>query len=352
MIVIERRQANTGTTSFSSTSTSSSSSSSRASSSGSSSQSLSFITTSSPTPSLVNNPLFHDPTGSSVPTPTPLPDDVQMQTVKTVLEWLFLAFALLLLVVLAIRRANKLRNRGIPISQFFVRRSYRRRHSQGLLSNPNHPETTQIRRLPRTTGLPTLSPSTASAPYHLAEIPVAHLGDRQGSSDRYLSHINQLLYGHGRRARTRGADIDEGGRRGIGERDVERDYFNNDHVDGDGALPAYDKHGSPPVYVEVLGTRAANTGSSRERSATEEGTRESTSVPVPSYASSMAQSAPDGNRNATLTSSSTEASIQNTPSTRNPFLEQGADTIRPPTRSRPPQYSSSFSMMPGSLSNW
>ncbi|KAG7086046.1 hypothetical protein E1B28_003567 [Marasmius oreades] len=360
MVTIRRRQTS-GSATSPLPSSSSSPSSQVPSSSGSSS--FSSIRASSTIQSKTNRPFFPDPTN----TPTPQQnDDSQGHISKAILEWLFLAFVLLIFAGIAIRRANRLRNDGVPLSQFFRRRNRHRRRSESLLSNTNQQETTQIRRLPRTTGLPTLSPSSASTPFHLAEIPVAHLsGDRQGSDDRYIHHINHLLYGRGRRpARTRGVDIDERGRRGVGERDVERDYLGDEDLDdgvGDG-LPAYDKHGGPPVYVEVSGVRAAHIAP-REMTFTTPDTGEAGGT-VPPSTSPAGHTGPDGNRDAAQSqaASQTEASSENAntsspplPSTENPFLEQRTDTRHSRSqhsRSQPPRYSSSSSMMPGSLSNW
>ncbi|KAL0057655.1 hypothetical protein AAF712_015696 [Marasmius tenuissimus] len=349
MIALERRQNVPPTTTFSSSSTPSSSQSSSAGSVSVSVpiSSVSVVTTSTPssTSSEATRPAF--PTDTVTPPTQQTSDrDRTNQTAKTILEWLFLGFALLLLAAIALRRLNKLRNDGIPLSQFFHRNNrYRRARSRGLLSSP---VTTEIspreRRLPRTTGLPALSPTTASAPYHLAEIPVARLsGDRHGN-DRYAHQINHLLYGPARRARTRAADIDRGGRRGVGEQGVERDYGGDDEDDEDGGLPAYDKHGGPPVYVEVLGIRAAHTQRSREGPVTEStdnhrGNGESSDMPPraepPSYPGHPVPQPAE-----------------------NPFSAQEERTTRAaapprlPPRSQRSLRPSSSSMMPGSLSNW
>lgn len=138
-----------------------------------------------------------------------------------------------------IRRAIRLRNQGIPLSQFFRRSRTRRYRSMA--------EDRERVRFPRTTGLPIHGLGASPLPYHLAELPAAYTPDR---GDRYAPHLFEPS--RTRRVRIRAADIDAGGRRvDHGERDWD--------ADDDADLPPYDKHGGPPVYVDVLGVRALQT---------------------------------------------------------------------------------------------
>ncbi|KAE9400648.1 hypothetical protein BT96DRAFT_938463 [Gymnopus androsaceus JB14] len=145
---------------------------------------------------------------------------------KNVLEWLFLALVVLALATVIHRRLNSLRRNGIPPSSFFSARSHN--------LNPRL-------RAPRTAGrFPSAYSNSLSA--YVANVPVAYdpfaRFPYSGESPN-RSSSNQTA--------TRAADIDAGGRRAAGG---PSDY-NGDMGDKD-ALPAYDKFGGPPGYIDSL----------------------------------------------------------------------------------------------------
>ncbi|KAL0571326.1 hypothetical protein V5O48_010637 [Marasmius crinis-equi] len=180
---------------------------------------------------------------------------------------------------------------------------------------------------------------------------------------------HHLLYGPGRRsrARTRGADIGEGGRRGVGEQEagVERDWEGGEGVD----LPAYDKHGGPPVYsVEVLpagtGAEAQEVRRSVSISRGNGESAETPSTPVPAPADPPSYPGPptlaavenpfstqEDSEQASTHRYPTRATVQRSqqPVSNNRSSAGGERVQRP----RPAHtVSPSMSMMPGSLSNW
>lgn len=230
------------------------------------SSSSSTTTSSSPSSSTSDKPFFV--AGSDLPAPSQSQAPGQAQAnfrnafAKEVLEWLFLAFALALLAAIVLKRLRTIgrrrRARGNAcgmttkawIKEFF---GFDRSRRDSVSSYSSDRE-----RLPRTTGLPHTR-TLSTSPYHLAEIPIAHLSD-SGTEMGYVRHLNaisppRILSNHARPGRTtRAADIDSGGRRMgvLGGGDEDYQYELGEET----VLPAYDKYGGPPVYVDVLGVRA------------------------------------------------------------------------------------------------
>ncbi|KAF9061801.1 hypothetical protein BDP27DRAFT_1337587 [Rhodocollybia butyracea] len=118
-----------------------------------------------------------------------------------------------------LRRFKTLRQNGQPVTTFFSNRD-----------NGSH-----LRSIPRTR-FPSASFGTLSA-YDLTHVPAA-----------YNPHASIAAYSSASRShRTRAADIGEGGRRlGPGLSDHNVDMGEKD------VLPAYDKHGGPPRYIDTL----------------------------------------------------------------------------------------------------
>ncbi|KAK7026795.1 hypothetical protein VNI00_015453 [Paramarasmius palmivorus] len=219
------RQASTTTSTFSS----STSVTESGVSSAPPSSSVASSTTSQP-------PFF--PSGSPMPpTPEQQEQESRSDTARSILEFLFLACAFLLILSFVSRRILRLRQQGVPVSQFFRRSRQNRRRS---MTEGNG----ERQRFPRTTGLPVHALSASTLPYHLAELPAAYTPD---GGDRYAPHLFEPR--RVGRLRTTAAGIDSRGRRVDGG---ERDWDGDD----DGELPPYDKNGGPPVYVDVLGVRA------------------------------------------------------------------------------------------------
>jgi len=160
-------------------------------------------------------PFFPDPSTLVRPTQT-LQSQGKQELTKSILEWLFLVIALILITTILTCRSFQLRRQNRSLKEFFS------------LSQPSSslPATGRPRRVPRTTGLPTLHD-----PY------------------RPISLTHAMLYPpptplpsvyHSNWRRTHAADTDAGGRRAGGPED--------DHKD---ALPAYDNVGGPPKYMEL-----------------------------------------------------------------------------------------------------
>ncbi|KAJ3993872.1 hypothetical protein F5050DRAFT_1778753 [Lentinula boryana] len=143
---------------------------------------------------------------------------------KNLLEWLFLAMAVLVVGSVIHRRIYVLKRNGLSIGLFFSTRN--RCRNIGTNPRPTRP-------FPSTFG------SSLSA-YDLANVPTAYnpfATSYSSPSPHHRTHIQ-----------TRAMDIGPGGRRGRGG-------MRNDHSEtGDqkDTLPAYDKAGSPPGYTDSL----------------------------------------------------------------------------------------------------
>ncbi|KAJ3797153.1 hypothetical protein GGU11DRAFT_785770 [Lentinula aff. detonsa] len=142
---------------------------------------------------------------------------------KNLLEWLFLAMAVLVVGSVIHRRIYVLKRNGLSIGSFFSARN----PCRNIGSNPRP-----------TRAFPSTFSSSLSA-YDLANVPTAYnpfATSYASPSPHHRTHIQ-----------TRAMDIGPGGRRGGGMR--------NDHSEsGDqkDTLPAYDKAGSPPGYTDSL----------------------------------------------------------------------------------------------------
>ncbi|KAF8963243.1 hypothetical protein BDZ97DRAFT_1919917 [Flammula alnicola] len=171
---------------------------------------------------------------------------------KSILEYLFLAIALIIVTSMILRRLTALKRTNQPYRSFFN-------------MNGNYPTTSPNRGLlsfPRATGLHPVNPD-ARRPYppypnpHLAGFPAAYLG-------------------HSIR-RTHAQDIDASGR-GIGnstDLDVDGELGDKD------ALPAYDNYGGPPKYIELeLHSRLFGVGNCRHPPVDEPTSRVSESVDI------------------------------------------------------------------------
>jgi hypothetical protein len=141
---------------------------------------------------------------------------------KSVLEYLFLALALIIVTSIILRRLTRLKRMNQPISTFF--------HSDNDYPNTSHIRTP--RNFPRTTGLPPLSrDGLPYPPYpdpHLTGFPAVYLGRNTRRTNA------QDIDASGRRVVAQSVELDHGGE--LGDKD---------------ALPAYDHYGGPPKYVEL-----------------------------------------------------------------------------------------------------
>ncbi|KAF8153854.1 hypothetical protein B0H34DRAFT_799791 [Crassisporium funariophilum] len=172
-----------------------------------------------PTSAVVTNtsPFFPDP---SAP---PASDGKKGGLAKSVLEYLFLGVALIVVASIILRRITKMKRRSQPITAFFT-------------SNTDLPTSAQRyggpRQFPRTTGIPPMRYDGQNYPLypdvHLTGIPAAYMGPSA--------------------RRTRAADVDANGRR-LGDRAVELDH--DGELGDKDMLPAYDNFGGPPKYVDL-----------------------------------------------------------------------------------------------------
>ncbi|KAF8890792.1 hypothetical protein CPB84DRAFT_1389624 [Gymnopilus junonius] len=141
---------------------------------------------------------------------------------KSVLEYLFLSVALLIVGCTVFRRVVKLKRTHQPLRTFFQAENGR-----------ENPSLLRSRSYPRTTGLPPVT-NNDRRPY-------------PPYPDPFLTGFPPVHLGHSAR-RTTAGDIDDRGRR-LADRTVELDH---DQGLGDkDALPAYELYGGPPKYVEL-----------------------------------------------------------------------------------------------------
>jgi hypothetical protein len=161
-----------------------------------------------------------------------------MSNQKTIVEWVFLVIALVLVsTVLACRcvhphgclistHAIESQKKKLDTRSFQLRRQNRPFKEFFSVTRSSHSPTGRPRRVPRTTGLPTLNEPhrPISLTHAMLYPPPTPLPSAYRSTGR----------------RTRGADIDEGGRRA--------GHPDDDHKD---TLPAYDNVGGPPKYFDL-----------------------------------------------------------------------------------------------------
>ncbi|KAF5343486.1 hypothetical protein D9758_015641 [Tetrapyrgos nigripes] len=145
---------------------------------------------------------------------------------KTVLEWVFVILFILLGLGFILYRANQLKLANRPLREFF----HRRRRS----SSHSHPA------IP----ISYANLHTRSGPYdstHFSNLTLANV-----PSSYQLSQLGRPAEAR-TRTRTRGVNTDSGGRR-LDSRPP------NEHGEGwdeeKDVLPAYDRHGGPPGYME------------------------------------------------------------------------------------------------------
>ncbi|KAJ4483548.1 hypothetical protein J3R30DRAFT_1797901 [Lentinula aciculospora] len=162
------------------------------------------------------------PTSTSSASPSELdPDSTTQMLTKDVLEWLFLALVVLVMGSIIYRRLYALKRNRLPITAFFSAHNPRR--NAGTISRPTRP-------------FPSAFGSSLSA-YDLTNVPTAY--------NPFSSMYTSTLTGH--RIQTQAADIDSGGRRVGSQSD-----YHNEFADQKDMLPAYDKSGSPPGYIDSL----------------------------------------------------------------------------------------------------
>ncbi|KIM42043.1 hypothetical protein M413DRAFT_445221 [Hebeloma cylindrosporum] len=175
------------------------------------------------------------------PSPPSNNSNSKSELTKTVVEYLFLGVAVLIVASIILRRLMRLKRANQPYSAFFS-------------LNSTHPSAQSQggRNFPRTTGLPPPIPGQPYPEPHLSGFPPAYLqyssrGIRAGDVDS-----------RGRRAAT--MELDHDGE--LGDKD---------------ALPAYDVSGGPPKYLELemqaRQTRLFGTGSSSHATVDQPGNR-------------------------------------------------------------------------------
>ncbi|PFH50192.1 hypothetical protein AMATHDRAFT_61521 [Amanita thiersii Skay4041] len=217
-----------------------------------------------PTTSINTTPFFPDPT--AVPPPS-IDDDnnnERRDLTRAILEYLFLALALLIVACLFLRRYQRLRRTNQPLRRFFSPSTSPRLRSSLTPSSPRRHTYPRPRR-PYPVSPPTeFGPDGTPLPQHYPYSPGTYPATIYDSSDvRYpfyaSFHLRSLpsAYYPDQTRRTHGTGIDDGGRRldgnGAGAGAGAGAYV-SDH---DGALgdkdvlPAYDCFGGPPKYVEL-----------------------------------------------------------------------------------------------------
>ncbi|KAF8637459.1 hypothetical protein AX17_002804 [Amanita inopinata Kibby_2008] len=204
-------------------------------------------------------PFFPDPT-SVRPPPSPSPSDGRRDLAKSVLAYVFLGVALFIIVFFALRRLQYLKRTDRPLRQFFFSSSPSTNPSTNNnannSNNNNNSNNGRARSYPRQPLSHTYIPTSASfsSPPPLSDSEIYPTTIYDTSDVRYpiyaSLHLRSLTspyhhhhhHPHHNSRRTRAADVDEGGRR--------LDSGFDDDGDKE-MLPAYDRFGGPPKYVEL-----------------------------------------------------------------------------------------------------
>ncbi|KAK7435107.1 hypothetical protein VKT23_019799 [Stygiomarasmius scandens] len=268
-----RQEATTNSASSTSLTQSPASSSSSTSTSSNSNSIATTPTTTTSSTSSSASPFFPDPS-TRVDPPNSSSEDSGLP--KTVLEWIFLTLAILLVFALIIRRLNQLKIHSRPLNEFFSFRRHRisarrarsrrssrhsRQSSSSSITSPYaSPYITAERarsQIPRTHFLapyPRIPPASYSSPSANAGYNIDLAGVPSSAQLSQLARHGSLALSPRTRTRTRAVNVDEGGRRLDSVPQAGDEDYGYGSSDGHGEkddLPAYDKHGGPPGYVEV-----------------------------------------------------------------------------------------------------
>jgi len=174
--------------------------------------------TTSPPP-VNTSPFFPDPT--TFHTAKAQPSNQTGGLAKSVLEYLFLSVALLIVGCTVFRRLVKFKRTHKPLRTFF--------HPENATTSPSH---LRAHSYPRTTGLPPIYNDGRPYPPY---------------PDHFLTGFPPVYLGHTGR-RTNAGDVDARGRR-LADRTVELDH--DGELGDKDALPAYEVYGGPPKYIEL-----------------------------------------------------------------------------------------------------
>ncbi|KAF7976557.1 hypothetical protein HWV62_6217 [Athelia sp. TMB] len=167
------------------------------------------MTTTSSTIASTNSNFFSAPSSLTKPTST---EGHGTALSKSILEWVFLVIAIVLLAAFLFLRTVQLRKRHQPLTRFFSS------------TGPSPSYTGRPQSVPRT-GLPAFGVLPARYPL---------------TPEMLYPSLEPLPSAYTRGQRTRAADTDEGGRRAGGADDDAKDM-----------LPAYEGGGGPPKYMEL-----------------------------------------------------------------------------------------------------
>ncbi|KAF8632471.1 hypothetical protein AX15_001870 [Amanita polypyramis BW_CC] len=208
-------------------------------------------TVASTTSSVNSVPFFPDPSTLHPPSSSTHSGQSSGQLAKNVIIYILLAFAVLLSLFLTFKRLRHLQRSDQPLRRFFSVPRFK----SSPLSNHPHSETTPGR--PHTR--PRRRPPSHYVDHDHTDYPDTALYDDDVrypittsphlSSDLRALPLAYYPYGNGRRApvrRTRAANVDEQGRRLDSRWDPDQQSMDDKEM-----LPAYDKYGGPPGYVDM-----------------------------------------------------------------------------------------------------
>ncbi|KAK2467703.1 hypothetical protein APHAL10511_000297 [Amanita phalloides] len=207
------------------------------------------ISSSMNTPSLPS-PFFPDPSTLRAP---PDPGQADRNLAKNVFEYVLVSFVIIVVVFLIFYRLRRLSQTNRPLSHFFRPSLFRRRSPTSTppsaYSSSQNPVAVPSRSYFRSRLRPHYGDTTYQSPSLYDDVRYPITASRNLSPDLRDLPLSVLPYTYGYHVatrRTRAADVDEHGRRMDSGRDPDRLSLDDKEI-----LPAYDRYGGPPKYMDL-----------------------------------------------------------------------------------------------------